>query len=168
MVQSFIGIIVGLAIWKVRRYKWILVGGTVIRTIGYGIMIRLRGQNNSQGELFIVQAIQGIGDGIVAPICLTVTQIAVPHIELGQITAITLLFSTLGSGVGSSIAGGIYTNYFIPALRKHLGSGASETTINAVYNSITSAELPAWDTAQRIAANAAVSAFHNSFLWVRS
>jgi hypothetical protein len=121
-------------------------------------MVLLRGQNNSTAEIFIVQAVQGIGDGIVAPICLTAAQIAVPHVETGQITAIILMFSILGSGVGSSIAGGIYTNKFIPALRSHLGgSSADETIVQSVYNSIASAALPDWGTPQRIAANAAVS-----------
>jgi len=106
-------------------------------------MIRFRGANNSNAELFIVQAVQGVGDGIVTPILLTMAQLQVKHVELGQITAIILMFSTLGAGVRSSIAGGLYTNIFLPALRSRLGAGASETVINSVYNSITAADLPA-------------------------
>lgn len=53
--------------------------------------------------------------------------------------------------------GGIYTNQFMPALRRHLGAGASETVINGIYNSLLAADLPAWGTSERVAANAAVS-----------
>lgn len=56
--------------------------------------------------------------------------------------------------------GGIYTNYFKEALRNRLGSGASESTIDSVYNSIVASDLPSWGTPERIAANSAVSV-HN-------
>lgn len=79
VVQAAVGILVGLAIWKIRRYKWILLGGCVVRAVGYGVMIRLRGANNSDAELFLVQAIQGLGDGIVTPILLTMAQINGMH-----------------------------------------------------------------------------------------
>lgn len=35
-------------------------------------MIRLRGDHNSDAELFIVQVIQGIGSGVIQIVCLTV------------------------------------------------------------------------------------------------
>ena len=46
--------------WKTKRYKWLLVTGTAIKLIGFGLMIRLRGANNSWAEIFIVQSIQGM------------------------------------------------------------------------------------------------------------
>ncbi|GAB7353857.1 hypothetical protein MBLNU459_g4219t2 [Dothideomycetes sp. NU459] len=157
VVQALVGIIVGLVVYKLRRYKWVLFTATIVRKIGYGIMIRLRGANNSDAELFLVQAIQGLGSGAVQMICLTSAQIVVPHAELAQISALVLLSAFLGSGVGSSVAGGIYTNYFLGALRRHMAVSTSETTIRAIYNSIVSSLLPAWGSTQRIAANAAYS-----------
>lgn len=157
VVQSLVGMIVGLLVYKLRHYKWVLFVATVVRTVGYGVMIRLRGANNSDAELFLVQAIQGLGSGAVQMICLTAAQIVVPHVELAQISALVLLAAFLGSGVGASVAGGIYTNYFLEALRTHMGSGTSEATIQAIYESITSTLLPAWGTLQRVTANDAYS-----------
>lgn len=58
--QCLIGIISGGIMWKTKRYKWLLVAGAAIKLIGYGLMIRLRGANNSWAELFVVQSIQGM------------------------------------------------------------------------------------------------------------
>lgn len=60
-VQCLMAILTGLIMAKTRHYKWIAVAGACIRTVGYGVMLRLRGADNSTGELFAVQVIQGIG-----------------------------------------------------------------------------------------------------------
>ena len=41
------------------------MAAVVIRLVGYGVMIRLRGVNNSMVELSIVQLIHGIGSGVI-------------------------------------------------------------------------------------------------------
>lgn len=157
VVQSLVAIVAGLIIYRLRRYKWIIFGAAIIRTVGYGLMVKLRGDSNSDAELFVVQAIQGVGSGMIQMICLTVAQIVVPHAELAQVSALVLLAIFLGSGVGSAVAGGIYTNYFKDALRERMGSGTPAATIDAIYNSIIASDLPAWGTPERLAANAAVS-----------
>lgn len=156
VVQSLIAMIAGLVIFKLRRYKWVVFAAAIVRTVGYGLMVRLRGANNSDAELFIVQVVQGLGSGVIQMICITVAQIMVPHAELAQVSALVLLAIFLGSGVGSAVAGGIYTNYFKEALRDRMSSGTSAATIDSIYNSIDSSDLPAWGSVERIAANAAV------------
>lgn len=156
VVQALVGIIAGCIIYRTKHYKWILFGACVVRTVGYGVMVRLRGAENSDAEIFLVQAIQGIGSGVVAIVCVTASQFVVPHVEMAQVTALILLSSFLGSGIGASVAGGIYTNYFEDALRKYMGADTPEATINAIYNSITSSLLPTWGTPERTAANNAV------------
>ncbi|KAJ0122113.1 hypothetical protein J7T55_002625 [Diaporthe amygdali] len=144
IVQCLMGILVGLVVAKTRRYKWIAVAGACIRTVGYGVMLRLRGSHNSTGELFAVQVIQGIGS------------ISVPHAQMPQITALVISASFVGSSVGSCIAGGIYTNAFRPALWNHLGDSATPEMVNSLFNSITGT-LPAWGSSERDAINAAYS-----------
>ena len=158
VTQCLFGILAGAIMYKTRRYKISIIVGAVIRLVGYGVMIRLRGSDNSTGELFAVQLIQGIGSGFIQQIVVVAAQIVVPHAELAQVSALVLLMSFLGSAVGSCIAGGIYTNTFRGALRHRLGSGASEETIDSLFNSITGV-LPAWGTAERTAVNMAVSYF---------
>jgi hypothetical protein len=62
----FTGIVVGMVIYKTRSYKWWLFAGCFIRMIGYGVMFRIRELSPSMAELFIVQLVQGVGDGMVA------------------------------------------------------------------------------------------------------
>ncbi|KAI9730435.1 MAG: hypothetical protein M1834_005945 [Cirrosporium novae-zelandiae] len=153
--QCFIGIGAGWLMYKTRHYKWQVFIGVCIRFVGYGVMMRLRGANNSIAELFIVQLIQGAGSGIIQTIIVVSAQIVVPHAELAQISSLVLLASFVGSAVGESIAGGVYTNTFKGALRKHLGGEVSQSQIDSVFNSI-SGVLPGWGTEKRTAINDAV------------
>lgn len=157
VMQCLTGIIAGWIMLKTRRYKWLVMGGVTIRIIGYGIMIRLRGANNSIGELVVVQLIQGIGSGIIQTSVFVGAQIQVPHSQLAQITALVICFSFLGSSIGACIAGGVYTGTFKDQLRDQLGgSAANSTLVDSLFNSITG-DLPEWGTPNRTAVNDAVS-----------
>jgi MFS family permease len=156
VTQCVFGIVAGFIMLKTRRYKWLLMTAVTIRLVGYGVMIRLRGANNSTAELFIVQLIQGIGSGIVQTAVLVSAQIMVPHAEMAQITALVICCSFLGSSIGASIAGGIYTGTFPDALRHHLGGDVSQELISSLINSITGV-LPEWGSPERVAIDYAVS-----------
>ncbi|KAL1864613.1 hypothetical protein Daus18300_007630 [Diaporthe australafricana] len=155
-VQCLMAILTGFIMAKTRHYKWIAVAGACIRTVGYGVMLRLRGADNSTGELFAVQVIQGIGSGVLGSTLLVPAQISVPHAQMPQMTALMISFAFVGSSIGSCIAGGIYTNSFRPALWSHLGDSATPEMVNSLFNSITGV-LPAWGTSERDAINAAYS-----------
>ncbi|KAH8887119.1 MFS general substrate transporter [Thozetella sp. PMI_491] len=156
VMQCFVGIIAGLIMMYTRRYKYLAITGAVIRLIGYGVMLRLRGADNSTAELFVVQLIQGIGSGIMQTTMLVPVQISVPHAQMPQITALLICMSFLGGSIGSCIAGGIYTNTLKPALQYYLGDSASPELVDSIYNSITGT-LPAWGTPERTAVNLAYS-----------
>lgn len=134
-MQVLVGLFVGFFMYRTRSYKWILVIGVVVRLIGYGVMLRLRGAKNSTAELFVVQIIQGAGSGIVQTIVLVVAQIVVPRSELSQSTALQLLFIYLGNAIGSASAGAVYTSSFKERLRLYI-PGASEESLDAVFNTI--------------------------------
>lgn len=155
--QCLIGIIAGAIMYKTRRYKWLMVIGTIIKLIGFGVMLRLRGANNSWAELFVVQSIQGWGSGIIEIAIIIGAQVVVPHTEMPQVTALVLLAAFVGASVGNAIAGGIYSSTFKDALRHHLGSQATDQVVNSVFESITSTTIPADGTPQRTAVNLAYS-----------
>ena len=136
-MQVLTGLITGYVMFRWKRYKGILLVGVIVRLVGYGVMIRLRGANNSIFELFLVQLIQGAGSGVVGTVVLVVAQIVVGRSELAQSTALELLFIYLGQALGSAAAGAIYTNRFKDRLRHYLGTSATQQEINSVYDSIT-------------------------------
>ncbi|KUJ12625.1 MFS general substrate transporter [Mollisia scopiformis] len=151
VMQCFTGIIAGWIMLKTRRYKWLVMAGVTIRIIGYGIMLRLRGAENSIGELVVVQLIQGIGSGIIQTSVFVGAQIQVPHSQLAQMTALIICFSFLGSSIGACIAGGVYTGTFKDQLRDQLGgTAANGALVDQLFNSITGV-LPAWGTSERTA-----------------
>ncbi|KAF8815689.1 MFS general substrate transporter [Phlegmacium glaucopus] len=150
-VQLFSGLIVGLLMAKTRRYKWLFWIGSGIRVVGYGVMMRLRGANNSTVELFIVQVIQGFGSGIIQTIIVISGQIVVSHAELAQVSSLVLLTAYLGEAVGQAIAGGIYNSNFPTELQKRLPD-ASADTISTIVNAVLGV-LPKWGTAERIVIN---------------
>ncbi|TID25777.1 hypothetical protein E2P81_ATG03565 [Venturia nashicola] len=149
------GIIGGLVVSRFRRYKWLIVGGAIVKLLGYGLMLRVRGAKNSTAELVIVQALQGMGSGLLDITIIVVAQIQVPRIEMAQVTALVLLCTFLGSSVGSAVAGGIYTGTFKESLRKYLGTGSAKL-VDSVFDSITG-KVPAPGTFQRNAINRAYS-----------
>ena len=155
MTQALFGILTGWVMLTTGRYKWLTVGGAVVRLLGYALMYRLRGQYNSLAEVFIQQVLQGIGTGIIHAVLLVPPQIVVPHAQLAQVLSLTLSMAFLGKSVGSAIAGGIYTNTMRPALRAYLGANATAQMVENLYNSITKG-VPAWGTLQRDAINLAV------------
>lgn len=157
VVQCLVAILAGFIMVKTRRYKYLVIAGTIIRTVGYGVMVRLRGSNNTTGELFVVQVIQGIGSGILQGVLLVPPQISRPHSEMPQVTALVISMSFVGSSVGACIAGGIYTNTLKDALWNRLGSSATDTLVNTLFNSITSIDLTEVGTAQREAISLAYS-----------
>ncbi|KAF3055116.1 Siderophore iron transporter mirC [Daldinia childiae] len=152
VTQCLIAIVAGLAIAKTKRYKWVCVLGATVRLIGYGVMLRLRGSDNSIAEIFIVQLIQGIGSGMVGSTLLIPAQVVVSHAEMPQITALVVCFAFVGSSVGSCIAGGIYTGMIQTELSMALGDLSTTDTVSALANSIT-AVLPEWGSPERTAVN---------------
>lgn len=156
VTQTLMGIVAGLIMAWTRKYKYLAIAGTVIRLVGYGVMLRLRGAENPTAELFVVQLIQGVGSGIIQMAMLVPAQISVTHAQMPQMTALLITSSIMGSSIGACISGGIYTNTLKPALWKHLGVDASESMVDSLFNSITGV-APAWGTPERTAVNLAFS-----------
>jgi Na+/melibiose symporter-like transporter len=70
--QVIVGLLTGWLMYQTWKDKWILVIGVFVRLIGYGVMLRLRGSDNTTAELFVVQFIQGTGSGIIQTILLVI------------------------------------------------------------------------------------------------
>ena len=155
-VQVLTGLATGYVMFRTKRYKFLLLLGIVIRLIGYGFMMRLRGANNSIAEIFLMQVIQGAGSGAVGTVVIVVAQVVVPREELAQSTALELLFIYMGNSLGSAIAGTIYTSLFKGRLRFWLGSDAPQSAIDDVYDKITEV-LPDPSSPERTAVNHAYS-----------
>lgn len=155
----FVGLSFGFIMWKTRHFKWWIMLGCIVRLIGYGLMFRIRSERNPPyAELYLVQVVQGVGDGLVQTGGFVAATINVPHNEAAQMTALTVLVGILGQSVGTAISGAIYTGTFREELWKQLGNSATFELVDSLFNSITG-DIPVWGTAERRAINRSVCRF---------
>ncbi|KAI0365208.1 drug:h+ antiporter [Pilatotrama ljubarskyi] len=133
---TFFGIIAGVLMRFLHRYKWILFCGLCIRLVGVALMIHSRGTDGSDAELVWTQVLQGMGGGFAA-ICSGIgAQASVPHADVAMITALVLLWTEIGAGVGGSIAGAIWSGTMPGKLREYL-PGLSQEERDVLFGSIT-------------------------------
>ena len=112
----------------------------MIHDSGAGLMIHSRGANASDAEIVWTQILQGFGGGFAAVASQVGAQASVPHADVAIITAVVLLWTEIGGGVGNAIgtcrsrrlmgycvdanyvavAGAIWTNLMPKKLAKHL------------------------------------------------
>ncbi|TFK47474.1 MFS general substrate transporter [Heliocybe sulcata] len=129
------GILVGVLMRYLQRYKPLLVFGLCIRLLGVSLMIRSRGANGSTFELVMTQLLQGAGGGFAAVSSLVGAQAAVDHVDLAMVTAVVLLVTEIGGAVGGAFAGAIWANAMPGKLREYL-PGLAEKEIEELYGSI--------------------------------
>lgn len=136
--QSLSSILVGWLVGKTRRYKWMVVLGAVVRLAGYGMLVSLPGpQSKNVGEIFGLQALLGVGGGMLAATVVVPAQAVVPRVQMPQVTALIFCFAILGFSTGACIASGIYDRLLEPALLNYLGDGATDATVTKLVAAIT-------------------------------
>ncbi|KAK0230661.1 drug:h+ antiporter [Armillaria fumosa] len=133
---TFFGILCGLAMRFLHRYKLLLVVGLAIRLLGVGLMIHSRGANGSDVEIVWTQIIQSMGGGMSAITIQTAAQASVSHKDVATATAMVLLLTEIGGAIGNSVAGAIWTNLMPGKLLKYLPN-ISQDERDALYSSIT-------------------------------
>ena len=154
IVQCVMGMLTGVIIYKSRAYKWLSVGGAAIRLAGYAIMVEVRTAHSSRAQLFLVQAVQGIGSGILETVVVVAAQVSVPHTELAQVTSLVLLSNFMGNAIGAAVAGAIYTGTLAERLRALLRAVSAGNGKVPSTNLLDS--LPVWGSKERTAVNEAV------------
>ncbi|KAE8210810.1 hypothetical protein CF319_g1275 [Tilletia indica] len=99
-----------VSVWT-RRFKWQMVVGACIRTLGIGLMIHFRSLAATNLQLVWPQVLQGLGGGILGVILQVSAQISVPHQDVATVTAFVLLAAEVGGAVGSAIVGALQVEY---------------------------------------------------------
>ncbi|KAK4049011.1 hypothetical protein OIV83_004372 [Microbotryomycetes sp. JL201] len=125
-IASFSGTLVaaanGILVRYIRYLKPIIIVGFVLEVLAFGLMIRYRESTNSQGELAMVQVVRGVAVGCIGFPLQASIQSVVKHEHLGAITAGYLTVYYLAGGVGSAIAGGIWTNTVPEKIQQYMNN----------------------------------------------
>lgn len=142
--------------WLIKwtgNYKYFVIFGVCIYTLGMGLMLHYRQPDTSLAALIGCQITIGIGGGLVlAPAQLGVQASA----ERGQVAAVTAVFLTvleIGGAVGNAVSGAIWSSYIPKQLTLYLPVDRQDQ-VALIYDSVTYAsEHFAQGTVERNAIN---------------
>ncbi|CAM3913396.1 MULTISPECIES: MDR family MFS transporter [Paenibacillus] len=110
--------VVGQLIAKSGKYKRYALIGVPIMIVGMGIMVVM----DNLWLTVISTIIFGLGLGLGMPVFSLATQNAVPHKELGVVTASSQLFRNLGGTIGIAVMGTVMSNSLTKNLKEALQS----------------------------------------------
>ena len=102
-------ILSGQIVARTGRYKWVLLVGMVLLTVGLALMTQLR-FDTPDTTLWAWMFVAGLGVGPTFAVFTIVVQNAVPFHELGTATSDLTLFRQIGTTVGLTMAFTLFTN----------------------------------------------------------
>ncbi|RDK46584.1 MFS general substrate transporter [Aspergillus phoenicis ATCC 13157] len=123
------GSILGVVVFKVRRLKPFIVGGTLLFMVAYGILIYYRGGPTSSSHSGIIggQILLGIAGGLFPYPAQASIQAATKHEHLAVVTGLFLACYNIGTAVGGSISGAVWTQILPRELNSRLGNATLAT-----------------------------------------
>ncbi|KAE8442447.1 hypothetical protein EG329_003348 [Mollisiaceae sp. DMI_Dod_QoI] len=132
--SCFWGVILAGLIRLFGRFKYLALAHLCLQILGVGLMIHFRQPNIGIGYVVMCQIFIAFGGGGLVICEDMAVMAAAPHAGVASMLALIALFSSVGGGIGSAIAGAIYTNKFPAALEAALPGNA---TLNAeLYGSL--------------------------------
>ncbi|HWO94329.1 MAG TPA: MDR family MFS transporter [Dehalococcoidia bacterium] len=133
-------IISGAVMTRTGRYKFLLVGGTAILTVGLYLTSRMDA-DASQAEAVRNMVICGIGIGPTAPLFLIIVQNALPHRYLGVATSSVQFFRQMGGTIGVAVMGTVLNNRIASELDGALPPAVREANAPPLRDALEQPEL---------------------------
>jgi len=127
------GTILGLIVYKVRRFKVFIVSGTCLFLVAFGLLIHYRGDASSSNKSGVIgaQILLGIAGGMFPYPAQASLQAYVTHERLAVMTGLYLALYQVGSAMGNAVAGAIWTQVLPNSLASAFSGFGNETL--AVY-----------------------------------
>ncbi|KAF2007490.1 siderophore iron transporter mirB [Amniculicola lignicola CBS 123094] len=134
--SCFFSLLVGLAIRWSGRFKWIaLYFGVPVTILGVGLMILFRQPDVNIGYVVMCQIFIAFAGGA----CVITEQIAVmaatDHQYVAVVLALEGMFSSVGGGIGSSVAAAIWTGVFPKRIVEYLPESEKKNAV-LIYGSL--------------------------------
>ncbi|PCG89075.1 Major facilitator superfamily domain, general substrate transporter [Penicillium occitanis (nom. inval.)] len=127
------GCIVGFIVLKIRQLKPFIVAGTLLFTAAFGILIHFRGGSGGSTHSGIIggQVLLGIAGGMFPYSAQASIQAASKHEHLAVVTGIYLATYNVGSALGNTISGAIWTQVLPEQLTDRLGNATLAAEVYA-------------------------------------
>ncbi|KAM0350531.1 hypothetical protein ACHAPU_003013 [Fusarium lateritium] len=150
IVSGVLLFIVGYAMHKTGRFKWILCVGIPLYIFSQGLMIYFRQPGQSIGYLVMCEVFISIA-GATFILCMQVGVLAaVEHQYVATALATLSVTGNIGGAVGSTISAAIWTNTFYDKLAEYLPESALPD-IDSIYESLDSQLLYEPGSPERLA-----------------
>ncbi|KAF9768292.1 ferrioxamine B transporter [Fusarium sp. DS 682] len=129
------GTILGLIVYKVRRFKIFIVSGTCLFLVAFGLLIRYRGDPSSDNKSGVIgaQILLGIAGGMFPYPAQASLQAYVTHERLAVMTGLYLALYQVGSAFGNAVSGAIWTQVLPQRLAQTFSSFGNETLATYAY-----------------------------------
>jgi SIT family siderophore-iron:H+ symporter-like MFS transporter len=137
------GTILGLIVYKVRRFKVFIVSGTCLFLVAFGLLIRYRGDpsDSNQSGVIGAQILLGIAGGMFPYPAQASLQAYVTHERLAVMTGLYLALYQVGSALGNAVSGAIWTQVLPSRLASSFSGFGNETLAVYTYSQPLSAIL---------------------------
>ncbi|KAF5692277.1 major facilitator superfamily transporter SIT family siderophore-iron:H+ symporter [Fusarium circinatum] len=131
------GVLAGLVIFKIRRLKFIIVGGTLLFMVAFGVLILYPGgaSSSSQDGIIAAQILLGVAGGFFAYPTQASIQASATREHVAILTGLYLSFYNVGSALGTCLSGAIWTQTLYKVLKHNLDFQPDETLAKRIYNS---------------------------------
>ncbi|KAI5297007.1 hypothetical protein KEM55_005286 [Ascosphaera atra] len=131
--------VVGFIIERTGKYKWLSLVAIPLEALGTGLLVYFRNPGtNDVGYLVMCQIFIGAG-GAIIPLGTDLAMMTmVPHEDVATVLAFQHVFGSIGSAMGSTISGAIWTNILPGKLVKYLPASAKDkaTTFFGDYTQV--------------------------------
>ncbi|KAF6805490.1 MFS siderophore iron [Colletotrichum sojae] len=120
VVSGVLLFIVGYAIRKTGRFKWLFFVAVPIYIFALGLMIHFRQPGQNVGYIIMCEIFISIGGAVFILGMQLAVLAAVDHQHFASALAVLFVSGTVGSSVGATVSGAIWTNVFPAALYRFL------------------------------------------------
>ncbi|KAJ4267371.1 hypothetical protein NW762_003476 [Fusarium torreyae] len=142
---------VGFYIRRFGRFKWLcLFFGVGFTILGVGLMLRFRTIDTEIGYIVMCQIFIAFAGGTIVICEQTAVMAAVDHQFIAVVIAIQSMFSSIGGGIGLSIAAAIWQGVFPKELANRLPEEA-QANLTMIYGSLPTQLSYPWGSETRIA-----------------
>ncbi|KAK3179917.1 ferrioxamine B transporter [Lecanicillium sp. MT-2017a] len=130
------GMLVGLVVYRLRRLKHIIIGGTLVFMFAFVLLILNSGgaSDKSRSGIIGAQILLGLAGGLFAYPTQASIQASASRDHVAVLTGLYLSFYNVGSALGTCLSGAIWTQTLYPSLESNLAFQPNETLARAVYN----------------------------------
>ena len=128
-----VGPLLGLVVFKVRRLKIFVVIGTCLYMVAFGMLVYFRSSVTGNGRAGVIgaQVLLGVAGGMFPYTAQASLQVGVKHENLAVMTGIYLAMYNIGSALGNTVSGAIWTQMLPSKLSETLSSINSTLAVPA-------------------------------------